>query len=169
MGLGINDLKVCLHIFVISECRNLSPQLFECEEHNSDTCSWGNVIIITSRHQHGYLWPSLATLPIVDCFRQVFKTTSHIGTELLGVGFSWSSCLYSFMWKGSQEYITYELVPTSPVVSRMSGSSNLNSFRDGWSVAAQLLLCGMLPPWFVQYCSQHSCVVAVKLFLHSFS
>ena len=34
-------------------------------------------------------------------------------------------------------------------------------------MAVQLLLCGVLPPGLVQYCSQHSCVVAVKLFLHS--
>ena len=31
-------------------------------------------------------------------------------------------------------------------------------------MAVQLLLCGLLPPGFVQYCSQHSCVLAVKLF-----
>ena len=34
-----------------------------------------------------------------------------------------------------QEYITYELVPDSPAVSCMSGSSNLDSFRDGRLVA----------------------------------
>ena len=28
---------------------------------------------------------------------------------------------------------------------------------------------GVLPPGLVQNCSQHSCVVAVKLFLHPFS
>ena len=33
----------------------------------------------------------------------------------------------------------------------------------------KLLLCGVLPPGLVQYCLQHSCVVAVKLFLHTFS
>ena len=33
-------------------------------------------------------------------------------------------------------------------------------------MAAQLLLCVVLPPLLVQYCSQHSCEVAVKLFLH---
>ena len=66
-------------------------------------------------------------------------------------------------------YITYVLVPTSPAVSRMSGLSNLDSFRDGWLMAVQLLLCRVLPPGLVQYCSQHSCVIAVKLFLHTFS
>ena len=29
--------------------------------------------------------------------------------------------------------------------------------------------CGVLPPGLVQYCLQHSCVVAIKLFLHTFS
>ena len=30
----------------------------------------------------------------------------------------------------------------------ISGSSNLDSFCDGWYVAVQLLLYGMLPPGF---------------------
>ena len=47
----------------------------------------------------------------------------HLVSELLYVGSRWSSCLCSSMWRGPQEYITYELVPTSPAVSRMSGSS----------------------------------------------
>ena len=51
---------------------------------------------------------------------------------------------------------------------RMSGSSNFDSFRDGWLVTVQQLLCGVLPPGLVQYCSQHSCVIAVKFFLHTF-
>ena len=93
----------------------------------------------------------------------------YIGTKLLYVGSSWSSWLCSSMWMGPQEYSPFEFVPTSPAVSCMSRSSNLNSFRDGWWVAVQLLLCGCLPSGLVQYCSQHSCVVAVKLFLHSFS
>ena len=46
----------------------------------------------------------------------------------------------------------------------MSGSSNLGSFRDGCNVAKLQLLCEVLPPGFVQYCSQQFCVVAVKIF-----
>ena len=30
-------------------------------------------------------------------------------------------------------------------------SSNLDSFRDGWLAAVQLLLCRVLPPGLVQY------------------
>ncbi len=43
--------------------------------------------------------PISPPLPIVHCFRQVFRDTSRIGTELLYVGSSWSHCLCSSMWK----------------------------------------------------------------------
>ena len=69
---------------------------------------------------------------IVHCFRLVFKATSCISTELLYVGSSWLSCLCLSMWGGPQEYVTYEFALTFPAVSRMSGSSNLDSFRDEW-------------------------------------
>ena len=39
--------------------------------------------------------------------------------------------------------------------------SNLDSFSDGMQVAVQFVLCGVLSPGLVQYCSQHSCVIAV--------
>ena len=82
-----------------------------------------------SRYQHGYSWPSLAISP----YRPLLTAdTSRIGTELLYVGSNWTSCLCSSMWRDLQEYITHELVPTSPVVSRVSGSSNFDSFCDGW-------------------------------------
>ena len=69
-------------------------------------------------------------LPHLHCFRQILWAKSRIGTELLYVGSSWTSYLYSSMWRDPQEEITYELVPTSPAVSRVSGSSNFDSFRD---------------------------------------
>ena len=56
---------------------------------------------------------------------------------------------------------TYVFVSTSPTVSRMSGSSNFDSFRDGCYVSVQLLFSGMLPPRLVQYWEQHSCVIVV--------
>ncbi len=37
--------------------------------------------------------------------------------------------------KLKESNITYELVPASPAVSCMSGSSNLDSFRDGRQIA----------------------------------
>ena len=107
--------------------------------------TWTNfiiiIIIIMSRHQNEYIWTFLATL------------TSRFGTELLYVHSNWSSCLYLSIWRGPQEYITYVFLFTSPAVSHMSGSSNLHSFRDGWLVALQLLLGGVLFAAFL--CSYH--------------
>ena len=74
-------------------------------------------------------------IPIVHCFWQILRATFRIGTELLYVGSSWTSCLCLSLWRGPQEYITYELIPTSPAVSHMSGLSNFDSFHDGWLVA----------------------------------
>ena len=54
-----------------------------------------------------------------------------IGTDMLYIGSSWPSCLCSSMWRGPREYIAYELILTSLAVSRMSASSNLDSFRNG--------------------------------------
>ena len=100
---------------------------------------------------------------------EIFKATSCISTEQLYVGSSWSSCSCSSMWRGPLEYVAYEFILTSLTVSHMSGLSILNSFCDGWQVTVQLLFCGVLPPGLVQYCSQHSHVIAIKLFLHTFS
>ena len=95
--------------------------------------------------------------------------SSCISTELSYIGSSWLSYLCSSIWRGPQKYIAYKSVLTSSAVSRMSGSSNFDSFRDGWSVAIQLPFCWVLPPGLVQYSSQHSWMIAFKLFLNVFS
>ena len=41
---SIDDLKICLRIFDISVYQNSSTRLTKCEEHTSDTCSWGYVL-----------------------------------------------------------------------------------------------------------------------------
>ena len=61
-----------------------------------------------------------------------FEATAYISTELFYVGSCWSSCFCSSMRMGPQEYVTYEFIPTSTVVSRMFGSSNLDIIRDRW-------------------------------------
>ena len=76
--------------------------------------------------------PLSPPLLIDHYFRHVLSDTSRIGIELLYVVSSWSSCLCTTMRRCSLEYLTYELVPISPAVSCMSGSSNFDSFRDGW-------------------------------------
>ena len=57
---------------------------------------------------------------------------------------------------GSIEYITYEFVLASPAVSCMSGSSNLNSFRNRRQVAVQLESCG---------CCRRTCSRLLSAFL----
>ena len=75
--------------------------------------------------------PLSQPIPNVHCSREVFKAISCIGIELLCIGSSSSSYLCSSMWRGPQECIAYDFVLTSSVVSRMSGSSNLDSFVMG--------------------------------------
>ena len=83
----------------------------------------------TSTYIPGPLPPHLSFVP---CFWKVLRATSRILTELLYVGSSWSPCFCPNMWRCPLETITYELVPASPAVSCMSGSSNFGGFRDGW-------------------------------------
>ena len=72
--------------------------------------------------------PLSAPASIVSPSREVFQATSCISTKQLHIGSSWLSNL----WKCPQEYIASEFVLTSPAVSRMPDSSDLDSFRDGW-------------------------------------
>ena len=76
--------------------------------------------------------PLSPSVSIVHCSREVFQALSCIGTELLYIGSSWSSCLWSSMWWGPLVYVVYEFVLTSLAVSCMSGSSNLD--RVSWWV-----------------------------------
>ena len=98
--------------------------------------------------------PLSPLLRIVHRLWQVFRATSRILSELLNVCSSWSSCFCLAIRGGPLEYVTYELVPASPAVSCMCGSFNLDTFRDRRQVAVYLVPCGVLPPGFVQYCSQ---------------
>ena len=95
------------------------------------------MIVVSSSSYHAISadlsGPLLLIFSIVHHSRLVFKATSCIDTELLYVGSSWSSCLCLSMWRGPPEYVTYDFVPTSPAVSRMSGSSNLcNIIAEGF-------------------------------------
>ena len=119
-------------------------------------------------HHHHHVAPS-TRISLTFTRHPLSSIASSRSSELLYVGSSLSSCFYSSMRRGPLEYITYEPVPSSPVVPHMSGLSNFDIFRDGCQEALQLLLCGVLPPGLVQYCSQHSCVAAVKLSVHTFS
>ena len=84
------------------------------------------IIIIIMPH------PCSPRISIIHHSREVFQATSCIGTELLHIVSGKSSSLCLFMWWDPQEYIAYEFVLTSPAVSQISGSSNLDSFHGGW-------------------------------------
>ena len=96
---------------------------------------------------------------IVHRPQKVFRVTSCISRELFYIGSSWSSKLCTSIWRGPQAFV--------PIPTAESGTSNLDSFTNGWLVSLQLLLSRVLPPWLVQYSSHHSCVIAVKLFLNT--
>ena len=116
--------------------------------------------------------PDALSLPIsiVHRSREVFYAISCIATDLLYICSSWLSCLCSYMWRGPLEYIACEFVLTSPAVSNMSGSFNFDSFCDAWCVVGQHIAAFLwsVSPGLVQYCLQHSCVIAIKFFLHRF-
>ena len=87
-------------------------------------------IIILSCHQHGYPWPSLATSPNHSSllagpqgYILYWHRASVWRFELVPL------LLFSYM-RGS--IVEHELVSASPAVKCMSGSSNFDSFRDGW-------------------------------------
>ena len=81
---------------------------------------------------------------------------------------SWTSCLCSSMWRGSREYITYELVPTTPAVSRMSVSTNFDSFRR-WPYSCCFVGCCLQDVFNIACSIFFFFVIAFKLFLHPFS
>ena len=78
--------------------------------------------------------PLSPPVSIVHRSREVVQATPCIGTELLSIGSRWSSKLCSSMWRGLLEYIAYDFVLTSLAASCMSGSSNLDSFRDSLKI-----------------------------------
>ena len=112
---------------------------------------YSNIIIISSSTDIPD--PLSPSLPIAHCSQQVFRDTSHIGTELLYVSSYWTSCLCLSMWRGPQEYITYELLPTSPAVYRTSGSSILIVFvmGDEWPYRCCFVGCCLQDLFNISY------------------
>ena len=73
------------------------------------------------------------------------------------------------MWRGPQEYITFELYPTSLAVSSMSGSSNFDSFCDGWSTSCCFVGCCLQDLFNI---ARNYCYLALIILVninHSFS
>ena len=106
------------------------------------------------RFLHVSIWPSLTTRLSHPSLPRGLQGFILYGTKLLYIGSSKSSYVCSSMWRGPQDYIAYKFVPTFPAMSRMSGSSNLDSlmvFVVGGRTAS---VCGVLPPGLVQYSPQ---------------
>ena len=116
------SMKKFLHFFLVHFLRCWWNRKFDIMSSSSSSCRAASTDILDS------LSP---LLPIVHRLWQVFRVIPRILTELLYVCSSWPSCFCSAICGGPSEYITYELIPASPAVSCMSGSSNLDSFRDG--------------------------------------
>ena len=123
----------------------LKSQLLSSGHKSSSSCRTTNTDLPNSLSQTG---------SIVHCSRKVFQGTFCSSTVLLYIGSSWSSCLCSSIWRGSQEYVTFEFISTSPAVFHMSGSSNW--LIDGRTAAAL---------WSV---GSRTCSILLAAFLHNF-
>ena len=127
----------CLNIFT-TICLQYFLDIFNSYFHISSPDLYAILICILSLScvsiSTGIPDPLPPPISIIHRSRLVFKYTSCIGTDLLYVGSSWSYCLCSSMCGSPLEYVTYEFVPTSPAECCMSGSYNLDSFRDEWYV-----------------------------------
>ena len=86
-------------------------------------------------HHHHHVAPSSRISLTLSHYPSLSSIVPGRSSALhpVSVGFSWSSCLCSSILRGLQEYITYKFLHTSPAGFRMSGSSNLGSFHNGWS------------------------------------
>ena len=125
------------------------------------------IIIIISHYQHGSPLPSLATTPY--CPLLPAGPQGYIPYRHRAAVCRFEPVILPLLVHVKESTGVHHLWTCPRTVSSMSGSSNFDSFRDGWYVVVQLLPCGVLSPELVQYWSQHSCVIEVKLFLHTFS
>ena len=109
--------------------------------------------LITLTHTHTHSLSLSLSLSLSIYLSIVSDRSSRVHpVSVQKISSSWSFNTYTSVWRGSEKHVAYELVFTSPTVSRMSCSSNLD-FLDGRYVASQLLFYGMLLPGFVYYSS----------------
>ena len=113
---GQNIAKLLTHLTAKQFWRNFSGEQIE-----PDQFFPGHMLNVSEKSSSSYRAiitdipdPFSPLLPIVHHFRLVLRATPRTYTELLYVGSSWSPCFCTAMWRGPLEYITYELVPTSP-------------------------------------------------------
>ena len=90
------------------------------------------IIIIISHRQRGSPWTSPSTLlyrPLLPIGLQGYILYLH---RAVTCSFKLVVLPLLVHVKRFTEYVTCEFLLTSPAVFRMSGLSNLDSFRDGW-------------------------------------
>ena len=97
---------------------NINPHMFSSTASSSSSCHAASTDIPDP------LSPSVC---IVHCSP---GGTARYNLYHRAVVDSWSFNVCSSMFRDPLKYITYEIVLTPPAVSRMSGLSNLDSFRD---------------------------------------
>ena len=97
---------------------------------------------------------------IIHRLWKVFRATSRIS--------SYSCCMYvqvgcpAFAWPHARVHRSTSLMSSSLLLQQCPACLvHLTCFHDGRQVAVLLVPCGVLPPGLVQYCSQHSCVIAI--------
>ena len=128
-----------------------------------------SIIIILSSHQQGYHWPYLAAPPyrsLLPVSPQAYTPYPH---KAAVCRFELVARLLLVHTKGSLGVHHLWARPEFACSVRHVCFFYLGEFSWWVVVAIQLLLYGVLPPGLVQYRFPHSCVVAVKLFLHIFS
>ena len=123
------------------------------------------ILIIMSCHKHRFPWLSLSLSLSSRLHRQPLPACLQ-GYILYQYRYVVDRFLLftQQLWRGPLEYVTYKFVLLSPVVSLMSGSSNLDCFRDFRWWPYSCFFVGYCFQELVQYITQHSCVIAVKLF-----
>ena len=119
-----------------------------------------NIKDIKDNHHHHHVVPQARiSLTLSRHFSLLIATGSFSGLH--------SYCIYvlagrpAFAWPYAGVHRSTSLISSSLLLQQCSGSSSLDSFRDGRQVAVWLVPWGVLPIGLVQDCSQHSCVIAV--------
>ena len=173
--MDINTLQRCIR-------RNLQPWPTGCQlgqlPYNISTNGRIKIIrnltlLIYIHHHHHVVPPARISLILSRHFSLSFivsgrssglhPVSSHSCCMYVRAGRPAFAPPYVGVHRSTSLMSSYLLLPQCP------GFSNLYSFRDGRQVAVYFVPCGVLPPGLVQYCSQHSCVIAVQLLLEPFS
>ena len=156
------------HSYHLTSCHLTKELLRTCLQ-------YVNVILFGGflHHHHHHVIQSarvsltLTQLPFLHCFGQVFSFTYPIGTELLNVAGSPSFIRQREGVYQSTSFISSSILPKQFPACAIHLTSIVFGMGIRWPYSCFFIGCCLIID--VQYCSQLSCVDAVKLFIHSFS